>query len=198
MASDLEQKLQDLEQKILGSIRQEFQEFRDEIRQLREENQQLKQKVNNLEQYSRRNSIRIFGIEETENESCNSVVKAFLKDQLGVIAQEEHFDRIHRVGKKTKDTRVLTRSSVSNKPRPRPLIVKFTSYRYKREVLKVKRALKGSGKFIAEDLTKENYELLKKASEENKVKAAWTADGRIVVQMKSGEIKTITNIKEVK
>ena len=51
--------------------------------------------------------------------------------------------------------------------------------------MKNRRKLKGSGIVVAEDLTKQNGELLHKTSKHKKVNSAWSMDGRIFAAVKS-------------
>ena len=70
-------------------------------------------------------------------------------------------------------------------PSPRPIIVKFTTYRTRDLILKRRRKLKGTRIGIEEDLTSINRTLLKKTKEKvknnDKLSAAWSSDGRVIV-----------------
>ena len=74
--------------------------------------------------------------------------------------------------------------------RPRPIIVKFATYRARQSVLSVRRKLKNSGIAISEDLTTANYAILKAAKESKNVSASWSRDGRIYVALTAGDGKT--------
>ena len=49
-------------------------------------------------QYSRKNSIRIFGIEEQTNEKLTETICKFSKQKLNIDLQPHFIDRCHRVG----------------------------------------------------------------------------------------------------
>ena len=98
--------------------------------------------INELEQYSRRNSIRIFGIEKQTNEKLTETVCKFSKQKLNIDLQPQFIDRCHPVGNYRNRNAVL---------------VKFVSYEHKQDTIKARRALKGSGIIIAEDHTRTNY-----------------------------------------
>ncbi|KAJ4447843.1 hypothetical protein ANN_09851 [Periplaneta americana] len=89
-------------------------------------------KVDDLEQYQRRQCVRIFGIEEEVGENTDKLVVE-LATNIGVELKVEDIDRSHRVGRTTRDGR------------PRTIIVKFCSYRKRSEVFFNKKRLKGSG-----------------------------------------------------
>ncbi|KAJ4430738.1 hypothetical protein ANN_19329 [Periplaneta americana] len=99
---------------------------------------ELERKVDDLEQYQRRQCVRI---EEEIGENTNKLVVE-LATNIGVELKVEDIDRCHRVGRMTSDGRL------------RPIIVKFCSYRKRSEVFFDKRRLKGSGMTLREDLTK--------------------------------------------
>lgn len=127
--------------------------------------QSLQREVNDLQKYSRRNSIRVYGIPEKTGEDTDAEVIEVVKNLLKCPLTTDDIDRSHRTGKP---------HPTGSEAKPRPILVKFCSYRKKAEVLKVKRKLENTGISIHEDLTSRNYDLLKKASKNPKVEAAWS------------------------
>ena len=86
-----------------------------------------------LEQYTRRTNIRIFGIPETKKqEKTDELVKQFCKNELDVELKSEDISRSHRVG----------RVSLATAHRPRPIIVRLTRHNKKVEILKRCRQLR--------------------------------------------------------
>lgn len=125
-------------------------------------------KTDELEQYQRRQSLRVFGVAESDREDTDQLIVDLAKN-IGVNIKVDDIDRSHRVGPR-----------VAN--RVRPIIVKFVSYRKRREVFLSKRKLKHSGKTIREDLTSTRLAVLKDAIKEFDVSNVWTQDGVIVVK----------------
>ena len=74
----------------------------------------LKDQVDALEQYSRRNCVRIGPVPESADENTDEIVKAVAKS-VGVNLTDDAIDRSHRVGKKSA---TLTRD--------RPILVRLT------------------------------------------------------------------------
>ncbi|KAI4466265.1 l1 transposable element-related [Holotrichia oblita] len=70
------------------------------ISSLENENKRLAAEIDQLEQYSRRNCIRIFGVEEQSDENVEEKVKSLFVEKLGVHIAEGQIDRCHRTGKK--------------------------------------------------------------------------------------------------
>lgn len=137
----------------------------------------LNEKSNNLEQYTRRNSVRVYGItdkkNETPDETAIRVIK-LAKDKLNISLQQTDIDVAHRMGRHNNDGN-------------RPIICKFVRRYVKTEVMKVRRKLKGSAIVIREDLTHENAKLLENTSAHDKVQAAWSDEGKIVALLKNNK-----------
>ena len=77
---------------------------------------QMQTHINELEQYSRRNSIRIFGIEKQTNDKLTETICKFSRQKLNIDLQPHFIDRCHPVGNYRNRNTVL---------------VKFVSYKHK-------------------------------------------------------------------
>lgn len=176
----------------------------DQIGALKTENKELKTKVSKLEsqansyekratkaekaidaleQYSRRNSVRISGIKEpqqltdaheTQSEDTDYIALNMAND-MGVNLDPRDIDRSHRAGKKSAKGRCI--------------LVKFATYRARQAFLGNRKKLKAIDKwkdvFISEDLTKKRSEILYHARQlvkQNKLNAAFSLDGRIFIK----------------
>ncbi|KAB0790208.1 hypothetical protein PPYR_15454, partial [Photinus pyralis] len=138
---------------------------------VKRENVFLREKVDALEQYSRRNNIRLFGIPEEKNENIQEVViDAF--NNVGIPVTSDSIDRLHRVGKSLDSSKT------------RPIIIKFISYKSKHMVVTSKRKFKGTKCSIQEDLTVPRLQLLKEVQEIVGRKQTWTMDGVIFAKHK--------------
>ena len=90
----------------------------------------LRSEHDDLEQYTRRNSIRLTGLTETKDKNVYDTVMAVLNEEMGVsppISADE-IDRIHRVGKPDQTQR-------------RSILIKFATYRSKKRVVVNRRYL---------------------------------------------------------
>ena len=154
-----------------------------------EEITSLKRSLNDAEQYSRRNCLRLYGIPEDGQEDTDTVMLKLASKELNVKLRPEDIDRSHRIGA----PRIATRGEKA-KPR-RPIIVKFSTYRARHLVIKNRKLLKGKRMGIDEDLTAVNRNLLQKANEEvkqnNNLMAAWSTYGRITVLVKATNNKSV-------
>ncbi|KAL8598269.1 hypothetical protein ACOMHN_035219 [Nucella lapillus] len=180
----------------------------------------LQIQVDSLEQYSRRNSVRISGIPEPKGgsaqEDTDNIVQK-LGEAIGVRVTSEMIDRSHRVGKRTGTS-------------DRQIIVKFTSYRYRRLLMTSRKGLKnktaaslgltpkgftppprpssateaaatpvpkpGDRIYVNDDLTRVRAQLAARArrfKREKKVQDTWVYDGDIYVKRGDVIIKIVSD-----
>ena len=111
----------------------------------------IQHKLIELEDRSRRNNIRIDGIEEEEGETWEiSEAKAtkVFKEKLG-IEKEIIIERAHRTKRNYKD---------KDKKRPRTIVLRLANFKDKNIILKNVNKLKGSDVYINEDFSRETTE----------------------------------------
>ena len=96
---------------------------------LEDDNYRLSQEVDDLEQYTRRTNVRIYGIAEQPEENTDNLAVDFFKSELNVDVASNDISRSHRVGKKSG-------------AKPRPIIVRFTKHNTKVAVMSRRRVLK--------------------------------------------------------
>ena len=141
---------------------------------LKTSNRILQFEIDRLEQYSRRETVRISGLGEVEREDTEvEVMKLF--EATGCEIKKEEISAVHRNGRKGE--------------KPRPILVKFTSRRSKASLMMKRRALKDKeqykGVYINDDLTPMRAKLLRKCKNIDLVESCRTThDGRIRCQLK--------------
>ena len=150
----------------------------------------LKRDVNDAEQYSRRNCVRVYGISENSKEDTDQVMIDLASDKLDIKLERHEIDRSHGVG-----TPRSSAAGAEKQPSPRPIIVKFTTYRTRDLVLKRRRKLTGTRIEIEEDLTTINRTLLNKTKENvknnDKPSAAWSSDDKVIALVKATNGTTV-------
>lgn len=157
----------------------------------------LQRDLNAQEQYSRRNCLRFYGVAESNGENTDDHVCRVVNEFLKIPITKNDIERSHRVGSLNENRNSNggeRRSTRKNPTKPRPIIVKFLSYRTRNLVISNRRALKGSKMGIDEDLTKENASLLKKTKDCTKVLSTWTTDGRVIALLPATGGKTIKRV----
>ena len=176
--------------KEIKSLKKQIESQQDCIKNIQAE-------MNSLEQYSRRNCLLVFGVKEDKSEDTTEIVRGIVSRHLNIELKKDDIDRSHRLQPRR---RPENNSGASNQdqnkskrtPTPKPIIVKFTTYRVRSEVLSKRRKLKGTGIGIDENLTRKNAELLSAAKRTPGVKAAWSSDGRILVLIPTSNGATMT------
>ena len=157
-----------------------------EIESLKTRVGELEYQHDELQQYSRRNSIRVSGLVETPNEDPAELSVDLFNNRMKLAIKPEDIDRAHRVGKRVEG-------------QTRPLLVKLTSCRARRSILR------DTGEdrpkvVINEDLTHKRATLLFKArtkKREKRIQDCWPYDGRIVILDNASIIHTVVNDEEL-
>ena len=184
----------------LAELRGEVQKLRGELeardRVIEEMKEDFAAKLDTAQQYSRRGSVRIFGIPETKTESTDEIV-CRIGEAVGADIFYEDIDRSHRVGR-----------IEANKHRP--IICKFTSYQAKMALMVKKKKLqstdtktlfKADKVYINEDLTSTRARLAKHArlvKKEGKILDTWTRDGVIFIKTASEAIVRVTSTADLR
>ena len=104
---------------------------------------ELEGKSDYLENQSRRNNIKVFGIPEEHDETwddCESKIKEAIAEKLD-IKEEILIERAHRVGPKNGHKRARSRNQQAGAGRrndegPRPIVAKLQSWKQKSAVIK--------------------------------------------------------------
>ena len=166
----------------LGRIQQDNVILKAEVLRERARVDVLSKNVNNLEQYTRANNIRIFGLDDRDREESNAQteikVRRLLSAKLGITIENRDIEACHRLG------RFLPSGN-------RPVIVRFTNRKLKVAAIINRRKLKGTQIVITEDLTQLNHDKLKEIKTLECVNQAWVRDGKLVVKSHTNVIKTI-------
>ena len=141
--------------------------------------------MNEADQYSRRNCLKFYGVKESDSENTAT-------NRLGIPLTIADLDRTHRVASRKNGTTDSQAQGANSKSRkPRAIIAKFFSYRLRSAVIRARRKLKGTGIGVDEALTSTNHELLWAAKKHEKVKEAWSSDGRIIALLPATGGKSI-------
>lgn len=173
----------------LSQLHQDNARLNDENEKLKERVVKLESAMDETEQYSRRNNLRISNIAESDDENTDQLVLK-VAEILEVSLTPIDIDRSHRVGRK------------GIKPR-RDIIVKFGTYRARERLFKNRAKLKDSemnGVYINEDLTKRRSEILYQARRRAKsgaLRGAWSFDGRILVKDHEDKTHRITSTEQL-
>ena len=102
-----------------------------QVKELTDKVSNLFVQVDEQEQYSRRNCLLIYGIEENQNEDTDILSINIINEHLGLDIQPSDIDRTHRIGNKN-----ITRK------KGRAIIIKFIRYNTRKKVFRNIESLK--------------------------------------------------------
>ena len=165
-------------------IKDKQKKHREEMSDINYSNKSLKLELNDLQQYTRKNSVIIYGIldgkaVESVEECTNNVLKV-LNNNLEMNMDRNEISISHRLG-------------IFQENGNRPIICKFISRNRKIETIQRRKQLRGTRIVIREDLTKMNQELLKKVAEMEVVNQTWTMDTKIKAKLLNGRIVNVNH-----
>lgn len=141
--------------------------------------------LNEQQQYSRKNHIRIFGVRDSNKKetvaATEDIVINLLKNRLNVNLIPSDIEIAHRVGRFTATS-------------DRAILVRFVNRKAKMDILYHRRQLKGSGVSIAEDLTSYNVRRLTQLKDLDCVAQAWSFDGKLFAKNKDSAIREVKGL----
>ena len=149
----------------------------------------LEAKADDQEQYSRRTSVRIYGVPETPGED----VLSLSKDLFEKVNLSPSINRVHRVGPLRKSSPANPSSSNEtadanpSPTSPRPILCQFVSYPDKAAVMKRRKDLSDEypDVHVNEDLTRKRANILfeaRKLKRAKTIKDCWSFDGRLAIR----------------
>lgn len=149
----------------------------------------LQEKINRLEAYNRRENLLILGIPETKDEQCKEIVMNFFTNDLKIDdARNIILQRVHR-------------NPYGRKGEPRPIICRFAMFSDRQRVWDAKKHLKGTKKFLREDLpsdyvTRRNklFPIMMKARELNRI--SYLKDDKLIVSNQQYTVDTLHNLPD--
>ena len=117
---------------------------------------EIRRKLVDLEGRSRRNNLRILGVKEDPQKSweeCENKIYDLLEEKLEMNTSNKNMERAHRAGKKSNN-------------KERAMVVQFSFYKYKINILRNCKKLKETNISIFEDISQETKEIRKEKLKE--------------------------------
>lgn len=207
---------------VVARIEPRFKAMEERLQEKEREIERLEVRINDLEicadeleQYSRRSTIRITGVPELANEDIVQVTQQVLSH----LSVSPAINRVHRVGPLPKAASQVPAPSAHaspssssppptsssspepTNPKPRAILCQFLSYSDKAAVMKNRHILydEMKGVHINEDLTRKRSNLLYKCrvlKRQKKILECWSYDGRIAVKDKKHKIVPIRSLSD--
>nr|CAI5866863.1 unnamed protein product [Callosobruchus analis] len=139
-----------------------------------DEQEELRSKLEDVQQYTKRNQLRVYGFSECKNETLKRKIEEFFEDKLAII--DCGITECYRI-----------RPASSKKLRPVLLIFKDSAH--KNSVFLNKKQLKRTKVVITEELIKSRYDLYQYAREKIGPLNVWTMDGKIFTKYNNRKVQ---------
>ncbi|KAI5741450.1 hypothetical protein M8J76_013760 [Diaphorina citri] len=149
----------------------------------------LEERLEASDQFSRRNCLLFRGIPEADpdkretEKDCQALVMAVINNKLQLGLSVECIERCHRLGMR--------------RDRARPIIVKFSSYSYRRQIYSAKKALAKFPLMVTEFLTRQRVAILQEARKIHGNTNCWTSDGKIVIKVGGLNRQVVTRMDQI-
>ena len=194
--------------KYIASLEKQLTKTSKYVKEHADELKDMQANLDNLEQYSRKNSLEFHGIPDEVNMPTDQVV-CKIAQAIGVEIQEDDIEISHRIGRKRGD---------------KPVLAKFVSDKVKSKIYKARTNLKAvsvqslfpdssvssvrgttarpKGIYINENLTPYRKEMMGLAVEkrhDGKINKVWTLDGKIFIKTTpTGNPRQMFSVEDVK
>lgn len=120
---------------------QKLKSIENDVVRLRAENTQLRRSTEALERKVRERNVAVFGIDSMKHDVLVDYIIKLFGEKLDITLKPENIGNIYYKGKKENTNR--------------PVILNLTHYSLKQSILRASKGLKGTGVFVANDLTVE-------------------------------------------
>ncbi len=150
------------------------------VTELRSTNRKLEMRCNDVEQWTRKSAIRVFGIKRqgAGREDCIQIVHSIITEKLKLELPISELEVAHRVS-----TSRNPRHPPDRAHKPPAIIVKFARRDVRDRVLRARSALKATGITLSEDLTRDNQRLLMNVRNNPNIASTWSWNGKIFAKI---------------
>lgn len=134
----------------IGALRKTTEEVKGQIHDIQRAQSYMDDTITDLQCRSMRDNLLFFGLAEyrgENRENCSNLIDDFCEAELGIKEVGQHIERAHRLGKKNIQSE-----------NPRPIVVKFSTYRMREKVREQTRRLAGTHFNIQEQFPKKVQE----------------------------------------
>ena len=140
----------------------------------------VKKKSIENDQYARRYTVRIRGVEEHQGENLKHIVCDIVFHYMHIRINLYDIELAHRAGNHQPRAR-------GQPKKHRVILCRFKDRGLKYDIMLQRKMLKGSGIFFEEDLCKEYEEILNDMRVHPFIDRAWSWNGKVMAQDKNGD-----------
>lgn len=164
----------------------------EKIDALKEENIALNRRIDYMEQVLKNKSLRIFGLNEHDDEDIMSVVVELFTTNLKLSMNPNSIAKVYRINS--------SQQSIDNRGqekviKPRVVFIEFINSQERQLVLTRRHMLKGTNIYISEELTRTRVKIWKAARERYGKRQVWIKNGSIFAKNEEGAIIKISSLE---
>ena len=127
------------------------------------------------EQFSRKNNVKIMGVEVLEDETDSNLTAEI----IDIVKQKTNVD--------IDPSDIVALHRIPSRHNPRPVLVKFKNNSIKTRLMRNRRIMKQQGYKLVDDVTKKNTELISRLLRHEKIDSAWFFNGFIYGKTTEGK-----------
>ena len=150
-----------------SEIKDRLENVEKKLKKEKERTKTALEQSNYNEQFSRKNNVKIMGVEYIDNEN-----EAILTDKVRSIIKE-------RTEVDIKFSEIIAIHRIPSRHDPQPILVKLKNNSVKTRLMKHRKTMKQHGNKLVDDVTKKNTELISRLLKHEKIDSAWFFNGFI-------------------
>lgn len=164
-----------------------------ELEEIKKMNRNNSLHSNDNEQFSRRNNLRIRGLQVPEGQDCVPAVVNFIRTRLHKTVEAGDIDIAHSVSRRQNEASSATGTNVTvpHQTVESSTLVRFSSRSVRDDIIRRRKALKGSRFSIVEDLTVLNMQTMNRLNRSDSVRKTWSWNGKLYALLTTGEKVTV-------
>jgi hypothetical protein len=167
----------------------EMKDLTEQMGTIRKEARQFALAANESEQYSRRNNLRIKGLNLARGEGTDyqKAVVDFVRSNLNLRIDENDIETAHPLPTRSAPADGGQQATATNRGNESTVLVRFRNRSTRDNIISRRKQLKGTNKAIVEDLTNLNVETMNRLRKHELVEKTWSWNGRIYAVLRGGK-----------
>lgn len=148
-------------------IKERLDKVENKLKKQKEKTKAAFEQSNYNEQFSRKNNVKIMGVEALGDETDSKLTAEI----IDIVKQKTNVD--------IDPSDIVALHRIPSRHNPRPVLVKFKNNSIKTRLMRNRRIMKQQGYKLVDDVTKKNTELISRLLRHEKIDSAWFFNGFI-------------------
>ena len=156
-------------------IKERLDKVESKLKKQKEKTKAAFEQSNYNEQFSRKNNVKIMGVEGLGDETDSNLTAEI----IDIVKQKTNVD--------IDPSDIVALHRIPSRHNPRPVLVKFKNNSIKTRLMRNRRIMKQQGYKLVDDVTKKNTELISRLLRHEKIDSAWFFNGFIYGKTTEGK-----------